>query len=684
MGYIGIDIYSTYYERAYLYFYRKRGTKLRGIRQKIILNTLFVTVILSVVTTIVLWASAMSLTNTTLMGTLMPFVKTASKSVESNLHIMADRVLIIGEDEVLVSPDATREQKQAVLDQAASGIEFMWLGLYAQDGKLYTGNQGCPTDISGGQLLPMIQETQNLVIGDTSVTQNGLEVAVGMPVAVGETQKYYLVGSYKYDMLDDVISSIHIGYSGHALIINQNGQIVAHQNTELIKSGQNVYTYYKDDTQLLKQFDIMRTGILGATSVPVQGKDTLVAYAPVLGANWYLAILTPKSDFTGIVDDAIMVNAAVMVTLILAAVLFIARFAGKISASLGSVTGRIQKLAEGDLASPVEVVATKDEAQTLSVSLRDTIQAVNGYISELQYALKQLSMGNLDVGIESEFEGDFVVMKESLVSIIDFLNKLLSDLQHSAEILNQAAQSVSTSARSMNISSEHQSLSVENLVSVTASISRDIGVVDEHARTARELMNQSMDRLEKGAQQMDSTLQSMQNISHNAEEITKIAKFLEEIAFQTNLLALNASVEAARAGAAGKGFSVVASEIRDLAEKSADSSKRTAAMIRNSQQAIAEGSEHANRTAHSLGELADISRKTLDITQDLARLVSNEKSALENASSDITNISELAQRNLNSSQEVASLSGDLAEQAQSLKEMSKRFRLRGNARKEEI
>lgn len=81
---------------------------MRGIRQKIILNTLFVTVILSVVTTIVLWVSAMSLTNATLMGTLMPFVKTASKSIESSLHIMADRVLIIAEDETLVSPVATR------------------------------------------------------------------------------------------------------------------------------------------------------------------------------------------------------------------------------------------------------------------------------------------------------------------------------------------------------------------------------------------------------------------------------------------------------------------------------------------------------------------------------------------------------------------------------------------------
>lgn len=188
-----------------------------------------------------------------------------------------------------------------------------------------------------------------------------------------------------------------------------------------------------------------------------------------------------------------------------------------------------------------------------------------------------------------------------------------------------------------------------------------------------------MKRLSMGDEHMENTLQAMKNISHNASEITKITKFLEEIAFQTNILALNASVEAAHAGEAGKGFAVVANEIRDLAEKSAESSKRTAEMIGNSQRAVEEGSQYANLTASFLNELTDISRQTYEITEDLARLVGNEKSSLENASSDISRISQLARQNLESSRDVASLSGDLAQQAQSLEEMSGRFRLRTNS-----
>lgn len=652
---------------------------LKGIRQKIILNTLIVIIIISAVTTIVLSVSAMSLTNATLMETLIPFAKTASKSVESSLHIMADRIFMIGENQELSSEEATMEEKRQVLNKAASGIEFVWLALYTQDGKLYTGNGNSPADISGGDLFSMMQETQNLVIGDTFVGENGLEVSVGMPITTEKQNTYYLVGSYKYDMLDDVISSIHIGYSGHAFVMNGSGQVVAYPDTGIIKSGENVYSLYKNNAKLLEVFDAMKTGRIGSASVSMDGKDTLVVYAPVRGANWYLAIITPKSDFTGIVKSAVMVNIGIIITLTLLAVLFIARFAGKISKSLGSVTERIQKLAQGDLTSPVEVMMTNDEAQTLSNSLKDTIEKVSGYISQLQNALEQLSAGNLDVSVSNQFAGDFVIMKDSIQNITDFFNQLINDLQQSAETLNRAAQGVSQSARFMNESSGHQSAAIDRLLEETDSISKDIVIVDDHARNARELMEQSMKRLSMGDEHMENTLQAMKNISHNASEITKITKFLEEIAFQTNILALNASVEAAHAGEAGKGFAVVANEIRDLAEKSAESSKRTAEMIGNSQRAVEEGSQYANLTASFLNELTDISRQTYEITEDLARLVGNEKSSLENASSDISRISQLARQNLESSRDVASLSGDLAQQAQSLEEMSGRFRLRTNS-----
>ncbi len=649
---------------------------MRGIKQKIILNTTLVALSFSIVTTVILTVTARTITNATLMETLKPFAVVASQSVGSNLHIMADRIFMIADNPALSSGETTPKAKQEILTHAASGIEFVWLALYTPDGRLYTGDKGSPADISGGQLYKMMSETQNLVIDDTAATEQGLEITVGTPVFAGDTPAYYLVGSYKYDLLNDVISNIHIGHSGHALIINQSGRIVAHEDIEYVQNGQDIESLYADSGQLLDLFSHVKAGEVGAGSVSVGNDDTLVAYAPVRGVNWFLAILVPKSEFMLAANNAILLNILLMALLFLLSMFFIARFSGRISKSLGNVTGRIQKLAQGDLTSPVDIISTKDEAQTLSVSLRDTIADVSGYILKLRDALSKLSLGNLDICVDGEFSGDFIVMKESLNSIIDFLNELLRHLKHSAEELNGAAREVSESAGAVHASSEKQSESVARLVTETDSISRDIGIVDDHAKTARELMDQAMQKLVECDERMKNTLGAMENISKNAEEITKITKFMEDIAVQTNLLALNAGVEAARAGSDGKGFAVVAYEIRELASKSTESSKRTAEMIEHSQRAVAEGSEFANLTAGFLKEIAEISRSVSGITYELAKLVENEKGALENVSADISHISGLAQQNLVSSGEVSTLSGELVRQADDLQEMSGRFRLR--------
>ncbi len=651
---------------------------MKGIRQKIIFNTLVIILVLSVVTTATLSISALALTNATLKETMLPFAKTASKSIESSLHIMADRIFMISENAAFSSDTSTIKEKQDALDSATSGIEFMWLALYDSQGKLYTSNGDAPANISDTDLFKKIRETQNLVIGDPSESSQGLDVSVGIPISLGESNTHYLLGSYKYDMLDDVISSIHIGYSGYALVINENGQIVAHPDKALIGKNQNVYSIYENNKKLLSVFDTMKQGVLGSESVSIDGKDTLVVHVPVRGANWYLAIMTPKSDFTGIVKLSVAVNIGIIFTLTLLALWFVIRFSGKISKSLGIVTERIEKLAVGDLKSPVEIIETNDEAQTLSNALRLTIEDLNGYMSELEKALSQLSNGDLNVNVSGNFSGDFVIMKDSINSITDFLNQLITELQQSAETLSNAAKEVSHSAFSMNQSSDHQSVSIDRLLEETNSMAKDITIVDEHAKTARVLMEQSMDKLSMGDEQMINTLKAMENINHNAVEITKIANFLEDIAFQTNILALNASVEAAHAGAAGKGFAVVAHEIRNLAEKSADSSKRTAQMIKVSQQAIEEGSQFANLTARFLNELTDISKQTYEITEDLAKLVSNEKASLENVSDDISKISLIARQNLDSSKNVAALSDDMANQAQGLEQMSSRFKLRSS------
>lgn len=649
---------------------------MKGIRRKIILNTTIVTLILALVTSAVLFIASGKLVGGTLTETLGPFVQIASRTVESNLHLMADRVLLLSEDEQLISPSSMKAQMKEKLDYMASGIEFVWLSLYTPDGKLYTGYGNGPADISGGQLYKLMLDTGNLVIDDTAVTNSGLEIAVGAPVFANGDVAYYLVGSYRYDMLNDVLGSIHIGHSGYALVVGADGRILAHQDRAVVSDSQTAASLFEGSDKMLSLLSRAQAGEIGADSVRMDGRDTYVAYSPIRGVNWAMAILVPSNEFMGIANLALGVNIVIVALLLVLTLLITARYSGRISRALGLVTGRIQGLAKGDLTSPVEVLNTGDEAQALSVSLRDTIADVSGYIMKLKEALSELSEGNLNIWVEGEFAGDFVVMKDSLSRIIDFLNEIMDRLQQSAGSLSNTASQMEANAQTLHSSSEHQSGSVARLMSQTQVISDDIGEVDKNAKAAYKLMEETMDRLSQGNQQMQSMLEAMDRIRENADEINNITKFMEDIALQTHILAINASVEASHAGAAGRGFAVVAGQVKELAQMSAQSAKRTAEIIGHSHQAIGEGMGSAQRTARAMDELEEISRKVVGITDELALSVNREKDALENVTGDISEISRLAGENLQFSQTVASVSSELKSQASELQEVSDRFTLR--------
>ncbi|MEM5770703.1 MAG: hypothetical protein AAGU32_20815, partial [Bacillota bacterium] len=143
---------------------------MKGIQRKIILNTTVITLILALVTSAVLFVASGRLVGGTLTETLGPFAQIASRTVESNLHLMADRILLLSENEQLTSPETTKAQLKDKLDYMASGIEFVWLSLYTPDGKLYTGYGNGPAEITGGRLYTLMTETGNLVVDDTAVT----------------------------------------------------------------------------------------------------------------------------------------------------------------------------------------------------------------------------------------------------------------------------------------------------------------------------------------------------------------------------------------------------------------------------------------------------------------------------------------------------------------------------------
>ena len=645
----------------------------RSISGRILLNTDLMMICLAVIFVVLMASSMRSLTDSVLSDVLPSMTKTASQNLEGNLHMLSDRIFVIGENEAIVNPASSQEEKQAVLDNAQAGIEFSWLGLYDAEGKLYQGDAKCPETLTERKLFPLLQETQNMVIDDSYENGDVLELAVGLPILNADSQLiYYLVGSYNYDILSDVLSSINISANGEAFIVNTQGRIMGHRNTDLVRAQADLAEYVGVE-KIEKKVVSGETGVMTYENK----KDTrLIGYASINGTDWFLAIIVPRNDFMGPANDSIMLGIYITLGTLFAAGIYTITYASKIKNSLKGVTSRIELLANGDLKTPTKISRSKDETQVLSASLSHTVESINGYISELSKILSSISQGDFDVSVEGDFNGDFVIMKESLNSIINSLSQMLMSVQDSSKAVLETAGIVSESAVLVHTGSSEQSDSLMVLTEETRAIEENISEVNHNTRVAGELMEKAKASMDTGDANMKNLLKAMEDINNNSLEITKVNRILENIAAQTNMLALNASVEASRAGEFGKGFAVVAAEVRELAAQSTESAKHASEVIDSSLKAIENGVIYAKQAAESFDDINEVTNKMTDITKQLEESVSVQKESLENMAEQIGQISNVAQRNLNSSYESTTASQKLHKQAEGLQHISGQFRLR--------
>ncbi len=275
-----------------------------------------------------------------------------------------------------------------------------------------------------------------------------------------------------------------------------------------------------------------------------------------------------------------------------------------------------------------------------------------------------------------DYKGDFELIRGSLHIITRSMNETLLGFRSAADRLTAMAEQLNGQSVQLHQASLEQNRSTEELVFEVTHVKEQLADVAKSSSQTRSQTEEISRRIQSANEQMASLSSAMDDISANAQQITKIAKDIEDIAFQTNILSLNASVEAARAGAAGKGFAVVANEVKQLAAKSAEAAQSATEMVNNTKAIIQTGVVLTADTAGSLHAISDVSGQINTISDQLAAAVQGQELALTVMEERIATISAIADRNLQNAGETEQSSGSLAKEAEALQSQVQKFILK--------
>ncbi len=399
------------------------------------------------------------------------------------------------------------------------------------------------------------------------------------------------------------------------------------------------------------------------------------------------------ADMTSIMDIKVdkgnsiskTISFAVIITAVIIAVVIVIAIWMSINLGVGIARGiskplttlgdRMESFAQGDLSAPFPTAETEDEVSDMVKSARDMAEKIIAIISDVEHVLGKMADSDYTVRTKNEaaYTGEF---EQLIVAMRNVRNCMIDTIRFIGE------SSVQVSAGSGNLAETSQSLAegATEQAGAVQELQATITTIADASREAAASAEDAYHQAQKYADVADASnadiremVEAMERINETSQKIGNIISEIESIASQTNLLSLNASIEAARAGEAGRGFSVVADQIRQLAEQSSKSAVDTRTLIEDAIREVENGNKVAGRAVASIETVVGGIREIAETSQSLAEASTTQAATTKEAEIGITQISDVVQTNAAVAEESSATSEELSAQAEQLDALIAKF-----------
>lgn len=417
----------------------------------------------------------------------------------------------------------------------------------------------------------------------------------------------------------------------------------------------------------------------------VFGVPYITVYKPTLSSDGSVkGVIVTASDYSviekQIFKEVAIINIISILAIILSIFIMQRYFRIKLKNPLNSVVNAAKAIETGniseDIIRQIKEINSNDEIGSLAKSMDGAVASVNILATSIDGYKTALTNNDLTYASDTTIhKGIYLTIIKIVETLFNDLKSILNEINLAADGINSGADHVSMAAQILAQGSTEQASSIEELAATMSEVAYQIKNDAESAADVSRLSDETGTVVLQGSKYMNELMNAMEEINNTSDEIEKIIKTIDDIAFQTNILALNAAVEAARAGAAGKGFSVVADEVRNLASKSAEAAKSTTLLIESSVKAINKGTLIARETESVLKSVVEKTNKSNSLINDISEASQKQSDNVYQVNTGVDQISSVIQSNSATAEQIAASSEELSGQAFALKQMVGKYTL---------